>query len=85
MNEDLDPFVSIHLDQKQVGQWTTADARPHALFVMETIEAARLDTAYLRHLVDVLGLDLNTATAMINDLARFRPNTDHAETTERQP
>lgn len=66
--------VAIHLKGRQVGQWTVADARAHASFVLETVEAAKLDTLYRRYLVDSVGLDENRASQVVHHVGQHRPD-----------
>lgn len=65
-------FLSIEIRGKAVGQWTAEDARDHALTMLMLTIVADLDSAYLRALRALIGLDLDTATAVVNDLQNFR-------------
>lgn len=68
--------LSIGDDREPVGQWTTEDARQHALHVMESVKVADLDAGYRRALVGIVGVSDSTAQQAVGDLANFR---------ERQP
>ncbi|RFU83590.1 hypothetical protein DY218_27160 [Streptomyces triticagri] len=72
INQETRPFLVLHADGQQVGQWTVGDARQHALYVLEALEAADLDAAYLRYLVGKIGIDDNRARQAIGDLANYR-------------
>lgn len=64
-------FLAIHMDGRQVGQWEPAEAREHAVQVLEVLTAADLDAAYRRHLIGPLGVDEPTAMAIVSDLAAY--------------
>lgn len=66
--------VDIHHRGEQLGRWTLADARAHAQYLLEAVEAARLDTAYRRYLVDVVGVGEASASAAVYGLRDFRPD-----------
>ena len=66
------PFIALHMDGKAIGQWSTADARQHALYVLMSVRVAELDSAYLRALRGAVGLDDATARAVVGDLATHR-------------
>jgi hypothetical protein len=67
-----EPFIGIEVNGKQVGQWDVADARLHAMHVMEAVVTADLDAGYLRALKGIVGLDDSTAHAAVADLANWR-------------
>jgi hypothetical protein len=67
------PFIAIKLHGDPVGQWDIPDARAHAMHVIETVEAARLDTDYRNYLVTEVRLDDATASRVVHDLADHRP------------
>lgn len=64
-------FVALHMENRQVGQWDPAEAREHAVQVLEVLTAADLDAAYRRHLIGPLGINEPTAMAIISDLATY--------------
>jgi hypothetical protein len=74
VNPDLIPFLSVWAKGVQVGQWTVADARSHALAVLETTEVVALDQSYLAFLIsdEGIGLDEGTARAVVEDIVNFR-------------
>jgi len=72
------PFLTVSIKVTAVGQWTMEDARGHALGVLEAVEAADLDAAYLRALRG-LEIDEQRARAIVADLANHR--TDSTEET----
>src|SRR5262245_52634719 len=65
-------FLQIAVDGDTVGQWDAADGRSHALFVLECIEVAELDTGYRKLLVGAVGIDDQRARNVVHDLANYR-------------
>lgn len=61
-------FVVVALGGREIGQWTPAEARAHAMNVLIVSAGADLDATYHRHLVDEIGLDPAAAAAMVCDL-----------------
>jgi hypothetical protein len=75
-----EPFLHVRWHGDVIGQWTVDDARGHALHLLESVQAADLDTAYLHLLVDRVHLDLNRATQLVHHLGEhFRPLTPTRE------
>jgi hypothetical protein len=70
-----DPFLAILRDGKQIGQWTTADARGHALHVLGAIHAVPLDAAYRRYLIGQVGIEPDRALNVVDDLQNHRSDT----------
>jgi hypothetical protein len=68
-----EPFLHLRWHGEVVGQWTVADARQHALHLLETVQVADLDSAYLRMLMDHVDLDLSRASQVVHDLSKHRP------------
>jgi len=66
------PFIALHMEGKQFGQWTMDDARGHAVGLLEVCAVADMDAAYARSLVSLIGLDKERALAVVGDLARYR-------------
>lgn len=66
-----DPFLHVTIKRKAIGQWTMDDARNHAMSVLEAVEVADLDGAYLRALMTI-GVDEPRARATVGNLADFR-------------
>lgn len=64
-------FLLCKLHDVAVGQWEIADAKEHALFVMEAVHCAELDSAYMRQLRS-MDIPEETARATIGKLADFR-------------
>jgi len=65
-------FLLVRIgDGDPVGQWTPAAAREHATGVMESVEVADLDGAYLRAL-RTIGIDETRARNVVDDLAGHR-------------
>lgn len=71
VNQKLDPFLTISLDDEPIGQWTFLQAEEHALFILGAVGAADLDAAYYRLLRSAVGLDEGAARAAVGGLADF--------------
>lgn len=69
---DKRPFLAVSVDGKKVGQWETADARAHALALLEVVEAVNLDAAYHRYLVGTIGIESDRARVVVDDLGNWR-------------
>lgn len=74
VTEAMRAGVDIHHRGEHLGRWTLRDARAHAQYLLEAVEAARLDTAYRRYLVDVVGVGDGSASAAVYGLQDFRPD-----------
>lgn len=72
VNASGKPFLALYLDDRQVGQWGPADARRHALGVIEAVHAADLDSGYYRALTGLVGLEEPRARNVIDDLIKHR-------------
>jgi hypothetical protein len=68
-----EPFLHLRWHGEVVGQWAVADARQHALHLLEMVQIADLDSAYLRMLMDHVDLDLAPASMLVHDLSKHRP------------
>lgn len=66
------PFLGIHRNGAQIGQWDPDDAREHAAGVLEILEAAVLDEIYRRTLIDVAGFEAPLAETVVDQLAQHR-------------
>lgn len=83
------PFLALLLDDVQVGQWSPTDAREHAAYLLECVQAADMDSAYFRMLTGVIGVEPARALNVISDLGKHRwagdetsvtpPDVGHAE------
>lgn len=71
VNAELEPFLALSIKGERVGQWTMADAREHAFFVLTSVAVADHDTGYLQVLL-AIGLDRSTALNVVADLAEHR-------------
>lgn len=69
---DHRPSVHVALDGRVFTQWAPADARGHAGYVLDALEAVKLDAHYLALCVRPLGLPVDTARAMVGDLINHR-------------
>lgn len=72
-----EPFIALFVRGKQVGQWECAVARTHAMNIMQTAQAAKWDTAYLKYMTNVVGVDFPQATAAVHFLAEHRPEQEN--------
>jgi hypothetical protein len=66
----LEPFVQVYVGDQHITQWTPEDCFEHAGYVMQTLAGCDLDSAYLSHLKNTIGLDDQTARAAVNDLGK---------------
>lgn len=71
INADCEPFLAVHINGTQVGQWDPADARDHAIGVIEVITSVDLDAAYHRFLVAQMGVTPENARTVIAELAEL--------------
>jgi hypothetical protein len=65
-------FLHIAIDGRKIGQWDIADAKAHALGVLEAVSVADLDSGYYRVLRGMVGLDEGRARQIIGDLGKWR-------------
>lgn len=65
-------FFAVEVRGSRVGQWTAADARQHALTVLEAVHVAELDSAYWRFLRTHVDTSDDVARALVGDLANHR-------------
>lgn len=67
------PYVTVRVaGTKLKWQWDPAEVIEHTQYVRETLFAADMDATYRRFLVSNIGLDKDTATAMVGDLRNWR-------------
>ena len=66
------PFITVASPGREQGQWTTEDARSHAIAVLECVAVADLDAAYLRALTGLIGIDRSRARRVVEDLVNHR-------------
>ena len=66
------PFLTLLVDDRPAGHWTPADARKHALQILEVSAVADLDGAYFRALVDRLDVGEGRAGNIVADLEKRR-------------
>jgi hypothetical protein len=69
---NLHGFLTLHLDGNPIGQWEIADARQHAMYVLQGIAAVDNDAALYRLLIGAIGLDEGRARAVVEDIANYR-------------
>lgn len=64
-------FLRIERNGQPIGQWEIEDARQHGMYVVESVEVAKLDTAYLAVLREAdLGDDV--AHHAVANLGKYR-------------
>lgn len=67
-----EPFLTVQVNGKPVGQWTVEDAEQHATYVLGAVAVADLDSGYYRALRGMLQLDEQRARNVVDDLANHR-------------
>lgn len=72
VTKELFPFLIVSVNGKPAGQWTMQDAREHAFIVLTSVTVADLDSAYLRLLTGMVGIDKATAFNVVEDLTKYR-------------
>lgn len=72
VNSRGEPFIGVHINGAQVGQWTCEDARSHAAGVFEVMAAVDLDAAYYRYLVGSVRVESDRARNIVGSLAGLR-------------
>lgn len=80
VNPEGKPFLVVSIAGEKVGQWTPAEARGHALNVLEVVAAVDLDSAYYRLLRGIVGLDEHRARNIVSELGNHRPEGRHEAT-----
>jgi hypothetical protein len=65
-------FLHVDCEGEEPGQWTPKQAREHAMWVLESVAVADLDSGYLQTLVATVGSSRDTATQVVDDLANYR-------------
>lgn len=73
VNKAGEPFIGVHVNGTQVGQWTCQDARDHAQGVFEVSAAVDLDAAYYRYLTGPVRIEPDRARNIVGSLAELRP------------
>jgi len=66
------PYVHVYLRGKALTQWSTDDARGHAMHVLSVAVAATLDRRYHEHLTRVVGLTAEQAATTVHNLRGHR-------------
>lgn len=65
-------FLVVSIGGSEVGQWSLADARGHALYALEASLAADYDATYHRTLVAKIGVTDRVARATVQDIGNYR-------------
>jgi hypothetical protein len=71
-HRDGSAFLAIWRNGKQVGQWSPADARGHALHVLQALHVVPLDAAYRRYLIGPINIEPDRAANIVDDLQKHR-------------
>lgn len=66
---DGSPQILVHYGKDELTQWTPAETRSHALYVMQSTAVIDTDAAYRRFMQSI---SAETATAVVADLINFR-------------
>jgi hypothetical protein len=66
------PFLIVELHGRPVGQWSMADARSHALAVLEAVTVADLDSGYYSTLIGAIRLEKSVARQVVDGLKKYR-------------
>lgn len=72
VNKDGEPFLGVHINDTQVGQWTCEDARAHAAGIFEIAAAVDLDAAYFQYLTGTIDIDPARARDIVGSLSELR-------------
>lgn len=72
VNQSQKGFIACFHDDEQFGTWSLKAAKRHALGMIEVVESADLDAAYVRALTGLVGLDKARALNVVDDLGKFR-------------
>lgn len=72
VNAKGEPFIGVHINGVQVGQWTCADARSHAAGIFDVLSVVDLDAAYRRFLVGALTIEPDHARNIVGSLIELR-------------
>ncbi len=72
VNEKLEPFCIVRLNDRAAGQLSPAEVRAMALQWLEAAEAAESDALVVAELVETVGLDMPTAGQFIMALRKRR-------------
>ncbi len=79
LSKTLRGAVNGYVRGDPVTQWEVADARQHALHVLDVVSGVDLDTAYHRYLRGVVGLDGDRCLAAVGALRRHRPDDGYVD------
>ncbi len=71
-----EPFLTVTVRGKDIGQWTVPAAREHALYALAASVAAGYDAEYHGVLVRDVGVEDGVARAAVGDIARYRVASD---------
>lgn len=72
MGPTREPKLWVLVNGAKYAQWAPADARQHAMQVLEVAAGVDLDAAYRRFLVGPIGMDDEKARALVGALANHR-------------
>jgi hypothetical protein len=66
------PAIHVELDRVPFSQWSPEEARGHAMHVLDAAAVVSLDAAFLNYQTTELGLDLERARAVVDQLREHR-------------
>lgn len=66
------PFLVVSVNGEEMGQWSFSDTVKHATTMLGMVSVAELDSLYLQGLQVLVGVQRETATNMVSNLAEFR-------------
>lgn len=78
LNSEGKGFIHLAWGRELRIQFTPAEARQHALRLLEVAEAAESDAIVYRLLREEIGLDMQKATGVIGHLRQFRDEPEKA-------
>lgn len=72
MNPRGEPLITVRRADGRWWRWSPADLKQHVQHVQECAAAAWHDMFYRRHLIEVIGVEEDVATAAVADVRNFR-------------
>lgn len=72
VNQSHKGFLTVSHRGEKFGTWGIKAAKSHALGIIEAVENANLDAAYVRALVGIVGIEKNRALNVVHDLVNYR-------------
>jgi hypothetical protein len=75
VNQSSKGFITVSHQGTALGTWSLKAAKNHAMGILEAVEGANLDAAYVRMLVGTIGLERHIALNVVDDLGKYMENT----------